>query len=71
MDDEPTILTAADIDKFVDSLMNSEIKKHQCRKCSKEYYFDSYGHHIGQCDECWFANFPKEEVEAFCRSFFE
>jgi hypothetical protein len=71
MEDEPTILTASDIDLFVESLMNSEIKKHQCFKCSKEYYGGSYGHHIGECDGCWFSRFPKEEVQAFYRRFFD
>jgi ribosomal protein L37AE/L43A len=69
--DKPTILSISDIDKMCDSLNNSEIKSHQCRKCSKEYIHDSYGHHIGECDECWFSRFPKEEVKAFFRSFFE
>ena len=71
MEYEPTILNASDIDRFVESLMNSEIKKHQCYKCSKEYYEGSYGHQIGECDECWFAHFPREEVQAFHRSFLE
>jgi hypothetical protein len=70
-EDEPTILTASDIDRFVEVLMNSEIKKHNCFKCSGEYFGGSYGHHIGECDECWFSRFPKAEVEAFYRSFFE
>ncbi len=70
MKDEPTKLTSEDIDKFVDQLMNSEIKKIECFKCSKKYYGGSYGHHIGECDECWFKRFPKEQVEEFCKSFF-
>lgn len=66
-----TELTIDDIDKFVNKLINEEIKTHQCLKCGKIYYMESYGHHIGECDECWFSRFPKEEVEAFCRTFFE
>ena len=71
LDDEPTQLTASDIDKFVESIMNSEIQTHACGKCAKTYIHDSYGHHIGECDECWFSRFPKEEVGRFYRSFFE
>jgi DNA-directed RNA polymerase subunit RPC12/RpoP len=67
----PTVLTVGEIDKFFEKLMTQEIKPHQCVKCGKEYYFDSYGDHIGECDECWFSRFPKEERQAFYRSFFE
>lgn len=66
----PAELTSEDIDKLLDKLMTQEIRKHQCFKCSKKYYGSSYGHHIGECDECWFSRFPKEEREAFYRSFF-
>lgn len=65
-----TVICKNDIDKVVETLMNQEIKKHQCLKCCKEY-FDSYGHNIGNCDQCYFNRFPKEQVEAFCRRFFE
>ena len=71
MDDEPTQCSADDFQKVVDMLMNSEIQTYECRKCDKKYIHDSYGHHIGECDECWFARFPKDEVIAFYRSFFE
>lgn len=70
MDDKPTEITRDDIDKFVEKSMTEEIKPHKCFKCDKEYYFDSYGHHIGECDECWFSRFQKEEVQSFYRSFF-
>ncbi len=70
MDDTPTELTRDDIDNFVNKIMTEEIKPHTCCKCNKEYWFCSYGDHIGECDECWFARFPKEEREAFYRSFF-
>ncbi|MCF1193325.1 hypothetical protein LRR18_17180 [Mangrovimonas sp. AS39] len=68
--DKPTELTSEDIDKFVENLMNSEIKKNNCFKCGKRY-FGGYGHHISECDECWFSRFPKEQVTEFYRSFFE
>ncbi len=67
--DKPTELTQEDIYEVLKKLMNEEIRKHQCFKCSKEY-LGSYGHHIGECDECWFSRFPIEEKEAFFRSFF-
>ncbi len=67
---QPTELTAKNIETFFEKLMNEEIRKHHCFKCSKEYYGASYGHHIGECDECWFSRFPKEEREAFYRGFF-
>ncbi len=69
-DDKPTELTRADIDLFFERLMKEEIKQHQCFKCSKKYFLESYGHHVGECDECWFSRFPKDQVEEFCRSFF-
>lgn len=69
--DKPTEITQQDIDTFFNKLMTEEIKKHQCFKCSKEYYGGSYGHPISECDECWFSRFPKKEVHAFYRSFFE
>lgn len=69
--DNPTEITEKDIDLFVEKLMGQEIIKHNCFKCSKSYFFGSYGHHIGECDECWFARFPKEDVKQFYRSFFE
>lgn len=71
MDNKPTILTKEDIDKVVDYFLNYEIKPNTCFSCGKEYYFESYGHHICECDECWFKRFPKDQVEAFYRSFFE
>lgn len=65
MDEGPTILTRENIDKFAEKIMNSTIPIPQCIKCSKKYILDSYGHHIGECDECWFSRFPKEEVKEF------
>jgi hypothetical protein len=69
--DKPTEITIEDINKLADMLMNSEIQKKHCFKCNKSYCLDSYGDHIGECDECWFSRFPKEQVEEFYRSFFE
>jgi len=69
-EDQPTILTCEDIDNFVEKLMAQEIKAHHCCKCAKKYFGGSYGHHIGECDECWFSRFPKEQVKEFYRSFF-
>ena len=69
MEDKPTEITVADLEKCFEKLLTQEIKKHQCFKCSKEYYGGSYGHHISECDECWFSRFPKDQVEAFYRSF--
>jgi hypothetical protein len=70
IDDKPTEITIEDIDNFVKQLMESEIKPKTCYSCSKEYYFDSYGHMFMECDECYFKKWPKEEREEFFRSFF-
>lgn len=65
----PTEITAKDIDDFFSKLMNDDfdIKIRPCWKCSKDF-FPNY--HNAECDECYFSRFPKEEVEAFYRSFF-
>lgn len=68
---EPTEITREDVDKCIEMLKNHVIEPKTCFKCSKLYYLGSYGDHIGECDQCWFSRFPKEEVMAFCRSFFE
>lgn len=70
--DEPTVLTCKDIDNFAEKLLNGDfdIKQKVCFNCSKEH-FPNYGHHLGECDECYFARFPKDKVEKFYRSFFE
>jgi hypothetical protein len=67
--DKPTELTISDIDKFVKTLMNSEIPIHKCLKCSKEF-IGGFGVEIGYCDQCYFDQFPKEVVEKFIQSFF-
>ena len=66
----PTELTLADIDRFVEMYMSEEIRGHECFSCGKIYY-GGYGHHMCNCDECFFKRFPKEQVERFCRSFLE
>lgn len=71
-EDSSTELTREDIDAFVSDLMAGkyDIKMRNCFKCSKEY-FPNYGSHLDECDECYFSRFPKEQVQEFCRSFFE
>lgn len=70
-DDKPTEITIEDIEKCFEKMMTEEIKPKTCFKCSKTYFIGNYGGHIGECDECWFSRFPKDEVKKFCRSFFE
>lgn len=67
-EDAPTIITREDIDKFVEQLMNFEIKEHVCFGCGKSF-FRNYDYM--KCDECFFSQFPKEDVERFYRSFLE
>lgn len=67
---KPTELTAEDINKFFEKLMTEEIKMRQCWKCSKEH-FPNYGSFLNECDECYFEKWPKQEREAFYRSFFD
>lgn len=71
MDSNPTEITSADIDNFVQQLMKSEIKGKTCFTCQKVYYLDGFGSMFMECDECFFKRIPKEEKEAFFRSFFE
>ena len=68
----PTELTSEDIDKFVAKMMNGDfdLKQRPCFSCNKSH-FPSYGSALGECDECYFERWPKEEREAFFRSFFE
>lgn len=65
---EPTELTFEDIEKALDSLKNFEIQKRECLKCRKMFY-PSYA--TDMCDECYFAQFPKADVEKFYEGFFE
>jgi hypothetical protein len=70
--DKPTELTREDLDAFAKRLLNGDfdIKMRSCFSCGKEY-FPNYGHHLMECDECYFARFPKDQVQAFYRSFLE
>ncbi len=70
--DKPTELTNQDIDKFVKKLMDGDfdIKPKPCFKCGKEH-FPNYGNLLEECDECFFARFPKDQVGDFYKSFFE
>lgn len=65
--DKPTELTVDDINKFAKYLENYVIIEKECL-CGKSY-IPNYSHIL--CDECFFSRFPKEQVEAFYRSFFE
>ncbi len=63
--DKPTELTKADIDAFVERLMTEEIKFHDCPGCSKQC-LPNYDFYL--CDECFFGQFPKEQVTKFYES---
>lgn len=69
--DQPTEFTSQDIDKFVENLMNSEIKEKKCATCGKGYYLNSYGYMFMECDECFFKRVPAKQKEQFFRSFLE
>ena len=71
MDATSTEITCEDIDKFYKGLVNGnyDMKPRPCLECGKDH-FPSYGYVVGECDECWFNRFPKEQVEEFFRSFF-
>lgn len=68
--DKPTELTGEDVDKFFVKLMNGDydVKKRPCFGCGKDFY-PNYDY--CECDECYFAKWPKEMKEEFFRSFFE
>jgi hypothetical protein len=70
MDDSPTELTIEDVNKFLHELLNGDfdLKPRPCFKCSKEF-FPNYD--LTECDECFFSQFNKKDVEAFCKSFFD
>lgn len=61
-DDKPTEITCDDIDKMISMMENSEIKKRQCWKCSKDF-FANYS--LEKCDECYFSQFSKQDREAY------
>lgn len=68
--DKPTEISIEDFDKIIERFENGEfdIKMRQCFKCQKEFLpnYDDM-----KCDECYFSQFPKEQVKQFMRSFFE
>ena len=70
MVDKPTEINAADIDNLLEKMNRGDfdIKLKSCWTCSKEFFpnYDSC-----KCDECYFSQFPKDQVVAFYRSFFE
>ena len=63
--DEPTVLTKEDVDTCVEKLMSEEIESRTCEKCSKKFFpnYDQF-----KCDECFFSQFPKEQVKEFYKS---
>lgn len=54
----------------MDQLKHQEIKEITCFKCS-EPHLPNYGYHVGECDECFFSRFTKEQREKFYRSLFK
>lgn len=72
IDNTPTELTTDDIDKFIQEIDMGkfDIKIRECMKCGNEH-LPNYGYGMMECDPCFFSRFPKEQVEEFCRSFFE
>lgn len=66
--DDVTELTSADLEKVFDHLLNFEMKKQLCLKCSKDFWPN---YHSCMCDECYFSFFKKEDVQAFYRSLLE
>jgi uncharacterized OB-fold protein len=66
-EDKPTELTTEDIDNLVHKLLNSDIKQEYCFKCGKEFFPRTNG----LCDECFFSQFPKDEVAKFCEGFLQ
>lgn len=68
--DEEKILLNADLDSIIDKLSFFEIKAECCLKCGK-VHLPSYGADFGECDECFFARFPKEMVKEFNKRIIE
>ena len=65
-ENEPTEITRKDIDGVVEGwINNSEIRPSVCWKCGKDF-FRNYSEF--KCDECFFKQFPKEEVKKHCLS---
>ena len=67
LNDEPTILKREDLEAFAQGLKSGEFatKVPNCEKCNKEFFPSC---HDFRCDECYFAQFPKEQVTKFCKS---
>lgn len=67
-EDFPTVITIDDIDNLCKKFENGDfdIKSRTCWQCGKEFLsnYDDM-----KCDECFFAQFPKEDVKAFYKSF--
>ena len=63
--DTPTELTKDDIDAFVEKMMTDEIQLHECTGWSNKF-LQNYDYYL--CDECYFEQFPKEEVKKFYQS---
>lgn len=70
IDDSPTELTQNDVEEFFQKFLNGDydLKPRPCFGCSKLFIPNCSDM---ECDECWFSRFPKDQVEAFCRTFFE
>jgi hypothetical protein len=66
MNDQPTELTVQDLQKFYEFLINDTIKLHKCWNCSKDF-LRNYSYEL--CDDCFFDQFPKDEVQKFMRNF--
>ncbi len=69
-DNNPSELTRADVDKFTNDLLNYEYQEMECIKCRKKFC-ETQLNIDRECDECFFSQFPKEEVTKFCKRFLE
>lgn len=69
---KPTEITRDDLDNICNKLLagDFDLKPRPCIGCNKQH-LPNYGYVFGECDECYLSRFPKDKVEAFCRSFFE
>jgi len=67
--DAPTELTIADFDNFFNELISGkyDLKHHPCWKCGCQF-LPNYS--LSHCDECFFSQFPQDQVKEFYRSFF-
>lgn len=69
---KPTELSRKDVDLFFNDLLDGkyDLKPKLCMNCGTECFIN-YGYDLQECDECFFARWPKEQRDAFYRSFFE